>query len=107
MEDEMMCGQNKEALFLEKNYREGQVFKRKDCMNYDLGYSIYTGRYYENLDGIVMEFYDGKEVLESFCTLINYDCPDVLWTVTKEIELIKRQTELKIQNILIEYELIK
>lgn len=107
MEDETMCGQSKEALFLEKNYREGQVFKRVDCLNYDIGYSIYTGKYRENISGIVMEFYDGKEVLESFCTLISHDCADVLWTVTKEIERIEQQTALKIQNILIEYEKIK
>ena len=107
MEDEMMCMQSPEALFLEKNYREGQVFKRTDCFNYNIGFSIYTGKYRENISGIVMEFYDGKEVLESFCTLIDYDCPDVLWTVTKEIEMIEGQTALKIQKILTEYERIK
>jgi|GEM_PF-4202599 len=91
--------QSKEGEFLEKNYKEGQVFKRKDCLNYDLGCATYSGKYYINCDGVVMKFNDDKGVLSDFCELINYDCPEVLWAVTKDIQHLERKFRSKIEKI--------
>jgi hypothetical protein len=99
--------QSKEGIFLDKGYREGQVFKRKDCLDYDLGHSTYSGEYYDNYDGIVMKFNDGKEVLSDFCELISFDCPDSLWAVTKDIERIEISAKEKINKIIQEYNKLK
>jgi len=105
--EETQPQQSKEGIFLEKGYKEGQVFSRKDCLNYDLGHSTYTGEYYENCDGIVMKFNDGKEVLSDFVQLCKIDCPDVLWAVTKDIEYIENRAKEKIKRIIEEYSQIK
>ena len=99
--------QSKEAIFLNKGYREGQVFKRKDCLNYNLGHSTYSGEYYNNCDGIVMKFNDGKEILSDFCELISFDCPNSLWAVTKDIERIEISAKEKINKIIQEYNKLK
>lgn len=102
-----MKEQSKEAIFLDKGYEEGQVFHRKDCLNYDLGYSTYSGKYKENCDGIVMIFNDGEEVLSDFCRLQKEDSPYVLWAVTKDIEKIEISAKEKINRIIQEYNKIK
>lgn len=107
MEDKTQPELSKEGEFLEKKYREGQVFSRKDCLNYDLGYSTYSGKYSINCDGVVMKFNDGKEVLSDFCKLITFDCPDALWAVTKDIEKIEISAKEKINKIIQEYNQIK
>jgi hypothetical protein len=95
--------QSKEGEFEDKGYRAGQVFKRADCLDYDLGFSTYSGEYSTNCDGVVMKFNDGKEVLSDFCKLVEYDCPDVLWAVTKDIEAIEMAAKEKINKIVKEY----
>ena len=99
--------QSKESIFLDKCYREGQVFKLRDCLNYDLGCATYSGDYYENCDGIVMKFNNGKEVLSDFCELLSFDCPDALWAVTKDIETIENSAKEKINRIIQEYNKLK
>lgn len=99
--------QSKEGEFVEMQYREGQIFSRKDCLNYDLGYSAYTGEYYTNCDGVVMYFNDGKQVLSDFCDVVTFDCPNALWAVTKDIEYIEKSAKEKIQKIIEEYNQIK
>jgi len=107
MTEEKQCEQSIEGIFQDKEYRPGQIFKRVDCLNYNLGYSTYSGEYSTNCDGVVMKFNDGKEVLSDFCELIQYDCPDVLWAVTKDIEIIKKSAKEKIERIIQEYKQIK
>lgn len=98
---------SREGEFAEMQYREGQVFKRTNCLNYDLGYSSYSGEYSVNCDGVVMKFNDGKEVLSDFCEVVNFDCPNVLWAVTKDIEYIEKTAKEKIQRIIQEYNNIR
>ena len=107
MEDKTQPEQSIEGKFSDLGYREGQVFKRKDCLNYNLGHSTYSGEYYGNCDGIVMKFNDGKEVLSDFCELISFDCPDSLWAVTKDIERIEISAKEKINKIIQEYNKLK
>ena len=105
--EEVNVEQSKERVFLDKGYREGQVFKLKDCLDYDLGCATYSGDYYENCDGIVMKFNNGKEVLSVFCELLSLDCPAVLWAVTKDIENIENSARERVNRIINEYNLIK
>jgi hypothetical protein len=107
MQTEDRPEQSIEGIFQDKGYRPGQVFKRKDCLDYDLGHSTYSGEYSINCDGVVMKFNDGKEVLSDFCKLIDYDCPDVLWAATKDIEAIEMAAKEKINKIVQEYKQIK
>lgn len=104
---ETQVEQSKEGIFQDLGYREGQIFKRLDCLDYELGYSTYTGEYYENCDGVVMKFNDGKEVLSDFCELIKLDCPYALWAVTIDIENIENSAKEKTRIILEEYYKIK
>jgi hypothetical protein len=99
--------QSLEGIFQDKGYKAGQVFKRKDCLDYDLGYSTYSGKYSVNCDGVVMLFNDGKEFLSDFCELVIYDCPEVLWAVAKDIETIEKSAKEKIKTIVQEYNQIK
>ena len=99
--------QSAEGKFSDLGYRPGQVFKRKDCLNYDLGFSTYSGEYTTNCDGAVMKFNDGREVLSDFCELVTFDCPDALWAVTKDIERIEISAKEKINKIIQEYNQIK
>lgn len=99
--------QSIEGVFQDKGYRPGQVFKRTDCLDYDLGHSTYSGEYSTNCDGVVMKFNDGEEVLPDFCELVEHDCPDVLWAVTKDIEVIEKSAKEKIERIIQEYKQIK
>jgi hypothetical protein len=105
--NEFQPQQSKEAVFEEKGYRAGQVFKRTDCLGYDLGFSTYSGEYSTNCDGVVMKFNDGQEVLSDFCKLVDHDCPDTLWAVTKDIEAIEMAAKEKIEKIIQEYKQIK
>lgn len=107
MEDKAQPALSAEDKFLNLGYREGQVFKRKDCLDYDLGYSTYSGEYTTNCDGVVMNFNDGKGVLSDFCELVTFDCPDALWAVTKDIEKIEISAKEKINRIIQEYKQIK
>ena len=104
---ETQAQQSKGGVFQDLDYREGQIFKRLDSMNYELGYSTYTGENYENCDGVVMKFNDGKEVLSDFCELINIDCPYALWAVTRDIESIEKSAKEKTERIVEEYYKIK
>jgi len=107
MIEETQPEQSIEGIFYDRGYKEGQVFKRKDCLDYDLGHSTYSGEYYTNCDGVVMYFNDGKQVLSDFCELVQCDCPDVLWAVTKDIEYIEKSAKEKIEKIIQEYQQIK
>lgn len=51
-----------------------------------------------------MKFNDGKEVLSDFCEVVNFDCPNVLWAVTKDIEYIEKTA---IQKVIQEYNNIR
>ena len=107
MEETVQCEQSIEGKFSDLGYREGQIFKRKDCLDYDLGFSTYTGQYYTNCDGVVMYFNDDKQVLSDFCELVKFDCPDALWAVTKDIERIEISAKEKINRIIQEYNQIE
>lgn len=95
--------QSKEGEFAEMQYREGQIFSRRNSLDDDLGFSTYTGQYYTNCDGVVMYFNDGKQVLSDFCEVVTFDCPNALWAVTKDIEHIEKSAKEKIEKILQEY----
>ena len=95
--------QSKEGEFAEMQYREGQIFSRKNAFDNDLGFSTYSGEYYVNCDGVVMKFNDGKQVLSDFCEVVTFDCPNALWAVTKDIEAIEKSAKEKIEKILQEY----
>lgn len=96
--------QSKEGLFIEKGFSQGQIFKRKDCLDYDLGYACYTREYYKNCDGIVMKFYDDKEVLSDFCELITKPSDEVTDVVYSTFSKVKETYKITLQNILKEFE---
>jgi len=86
MEKEVQSEQSPIARLIELGYTEFKIFHRKDCLNYDCGYGIFTGEFGSNCDGITLKFTDGKEFLSDFCTLQYANSPQLMWDITKEIE---------------------
>lgn len=84
------------SFLLEKGYTEFKIFHRKDCLDYNCGYGIFTGEFGNNCDGITLKFTDGREFLAEFCTLQDTDNPQLMWGITKEIE---RYTNQLINNL--------
>ena len=68
---------SKQAEFLEKGYKVGQIFHRTNNDKIDLKCSVFTGSCSENSDGIVMSFVDRRHVLSDFCTLQTEETPEI------------------------------
>ena len=85
MAKETQPEQSTVSRLIEVGYTEFKIFHRKDCLNYDCGYGIFTGEFRSNCDGITLKFTDGTEFLSDFCILQDTNNPQLMWDITKEI----------------------
>lgn len=83
--------QSKEAYLIEQGYTKGKIFRRKDCLNYDCGYGIFTGEFGETCDGVTLKFTDGREFLSDFVTLATSNNKDLMWDIMHEIKRLNEQ----------------
>ncbi len=78
------ASQSKKSELQEIGWIEGDVFKRKDCLEYDKGYGIFTGEWNENCDGPTLKFTDSSEFLWSHLEKIEELTDDVQEFIIEE-----------------------
>ena len=88
---ENIAEQPKEAYLIEQGYTKGKIFHRKDCLNYDCGYGIFTGEFGKTCDGVTLKFTDGREFLSDFVTLQKTNSPNLMWDIVHEIKRLNEQ----------------